>query len=505
MNEQWVSVCGRNRVVRRVLFIAVMVVFFAVTATYCLGDDYKAVVRVGGCSGICVDPTGIVLTAKHCEHGPTETVFFSGSAGQARRVYVAEEVEGPVVFDCDGEGYPYIPLAEQMPEAGTVVSTSGYPAIDGERVFRRATGTLLKGGKFTFQGKPFIGNVTDMPLIPGWSGGPLFDERGEVCGLLSASNKETSVFITFTATRDAYEAARTPTPQKPTLLVFTTRNCTGCLAFKKDYESDAAFRRQLQSAFHVEFVDADLRADRAKEYAVAEVPTFVTPNVRINGYPGKQALIDRLLRPARDPGGIVQEPAVDWSQVAVVVLAAKQDVGAIRGAIRGQLLDVAVGPIQRRVAEATQGKAAIYIVAERNEPERFAAVARAAQVQVNPFFVLVLVTRQDLGLKGVILGAIENAVGQHLGNVPVDLIFERVHPDDYLRVLQALNGRNYAAPAGAGPAVVPGGAPTNGNQNNSNENFPVQETALGGILAALTERLQLIRKLRGWWERRKLK
>ena len=76
MNEQWVSVCGRNRVVRRVLFIAAMVVFFAVTATYCLGDDYQAVVRIGGCSGICVDPCGIVLTAKHCEHGPTETVFF---------------------------------------------------------------------------------------------------------------------------------------------------------------------------------------------------------------------------------------------------------------------------------------------------------------------------------------------------------------------------------------------------------------------------------------------
>ena len=203
-------------------------------------------------------------------------------------MYVAEEVEGPVAFDCDGDGYPYIPLAERMPEAGTVVSTSGYPLIDGQRVFRRATGTLLRGAKFRFEGEPFIGNVTDMPLIPGWSGGPLFDERGEVCGLLSASNKETSVFITFTATREAYEAARTPTPQKPTLLVFTTRNCTGCLAFKNDYESDAAFREKLQSVFRVEFVDADLRADRAKEYAVAEVPTFVAPSVRITAIPANR-------------------------------------------------------------------------------------------------------------------------------------------------------------------------------------------------------------------------
>ena len=37
MNEPWVSVCRRNRVVRRVLLIAGFVIFFAVTAMYCLG------------------------------------------------------------------------------------------------------------------------------------------------------------------------------------------------------------------------------------------------------------------------------------------------------------------------------------------------------------------------------------------------------------------------------------------------------------------------------------
>lgn len=73
------------------------------------------------------------------------------------------------------------------------------------------------------------------------------------------------------ATREAYEAARTQ-KQKPSLLIFTTRNCTGCVAFKNDY--DSAFRGQFQSAFRVEFLDADLRADLVKQHRVLEVPTL---------------------------------------------------------------------------------------------------------------------------------------------------------------------------------------------------------------------------------------
>ena len=37
-----------------------------------------AVVLVGGCSGVCVDPAGIVLTAKHCRLGEQVTVRFPG-------------------------------------------------------------------------------------------------------------------------------------------------------------------------------------------------------------------------------------------------------------------------------------------------------------------------------------------------------------------------------------------------------------------------------------------
>ncbi len=479
MNEHWGSVSRRDRVVKRVFWGAGFVIFLGITAALSFGDDRQAVVRIGDCSGVCVDPSGLVLTAKHCEHNETETVVFPDRQVTARRVYVTKEVEGPVVFDCEGQGFPFLPMAERVPDVGSVVSSSGYPAIAGQRVFRRKTGRLLRGANFTFQGAPFFGNITDMPLLPGWSGGPLLNERGEVCGLLSASNDETSVFITYTATRGALEAV-TKTG-KPTLYVFSTRTCISCVRFKTDYETDETFRGQLLSAFRVEFVDADLRPDLAKQHDVVEVPTFVVlGQVRVRGYPGKQPLADRLLTQTGEWVSVTQG-GVDWSHVSIILLAAEQDVGKIRGTIRSRLLEAASGPIQRRVAEATQGKAALTIIAERNDPKRYAAITEAARVQVGRFFVLVLVKQQDLGLKGVIAGIVEKAISAQLGPVPVDVIFERVHPNDYARVVSALNGD-----------------PSDGHQK-----FPVQETVLGGILAVLTERLKLIRKLRGWWEGRK--
>jgi hypothetical protein len=198
--------------------------------------------------------------------------------------------------------------------------------------------------------------------------------------------------------------------------------------------------------------------------------------------PANRHLADRLLTQTGEWVPISQSE-VDWSHVSIILLAAEQDVGRIRGAIRGRLLEAAIGPLQRRIAEATEGKAALTIVAERNQPELFAYLEQAARVNVEQFHVLVLVAKQDLGLKGLILGVVEKVVSNHLGTVPVDLIFERVHPDDYGRVVSALHGD-----------------PFEGDEDGK---FPVQETALGGILAVLTERLKLVRKLTTWWQRRK--
>jgi hypothetical protein len=299
------------------------------------------------------------------------------------------------------------------------------------------------------------------------------------------------VFISFAATRKAYDAVKAG---KPVLLVFSTRTCTGCLRFKSDFDSDDAFREDLLSRFRVEFVDPDLHVELAKQHQVAQVPTFVAPGMQVQGYSGKQELLEQLSVGSREaiPEHVAErQPGVHWSDVLILVLAAEQDVGRIRGAVRQGLLDFAIGPIERRIAEATSGKAAVRYVSEGTEPERFRAIEQAASIQVERFFVVVLVAKQDLGLKGVIAGLVEKVVAEKLDETPVDLIFERAHPHDYAAVLAAVND-------------PPGRSPETPDSDGSDE-FPVQETVLGGILAVLTERLKLIRKLQGWWLRRKLR
>ncbi len=50
------------------LMVVPLVLALAATSAAAVKD---AVVMVGDCSGVCVDPCGLVLTAKHCDHPPS--------------------------------------------------------------------------------------------------------------------------------------------------------------------------------------------------------------------------------------------------------------------------------------------------------------------------------------------------------------------------------------------------------------------------------------------------
>ena len=176
-----------------------------------------AVVRIGGCSGVCVDPAGIVLTAKHCEFGINESILFPeyGKVA-ATRIYVGPDAEDVVAFDCAGDGWPFVTVADEVPPVGSRVRSLGYPtSVAGRRNPGRglitAAGTLLSGGEQTLMrnGRPqgkFLANETDLVTGPGWSGGPLFDKQDHVIGILSAGDAESTVFISWVATRRAYDA-----------------------------------------------------------------------------------------------------------------------------------------------------------------------------------------------------------------------------------------------------------------------------------------------------------
>jgi len=257
---------------------------------------------VEGCSGVCVDPSGLVLTARHCNLPATVTVRFKDRTVSATRVYVCREVEGPVVYDCDGDGYPFLPVAATAPLVGERVWSCGYPLLNGRRELRWAKGAVLRWSTFEYAGGSFNGNVVGFVTAPGWSGGPLLNAKGEVCGLLNSSDCATSVFISSAAVRQAYAAVRPgraaespPRSGKPTLYVFGSITCGPCRQFKDDYANHSQLRQALEAAFTVEFVDVDQQADLASRFGVTEVPTFLVPGgTRVTGYEGPDQLLAAL-------------------------------------------------------------------------------------------------------------------------------------------------------------------------------------------------------------------
>ncbi len=263
-------------------------------------DD--AVVIVEGCSGVCVDPSGLVLTARHCDHPATVNVRFKDRTVSATRVSVCRETEGPVVYDCEGDGYPFLPIAATAPQVGERVWSCGYPQLNGRRELHWASGAVLRWSTFEFAGGAFNGNVVAFGTNPGWSGGPLLNAKGEVCGLLNSSDCRTSVFISSAAVRQAYAAVRPsrpadppPSSGKPTLYVFGSVTCGPCRRFKADYANHATLRQALEAAFAIEFVDAERQPDVVRRFGVTEVPMFiVSGGVRVTGYEGPDDLLVRL-------------------------------------------------------------------------------------------------------------------------------------------------------------------------------------------------------------------
>lgn len=260
-------------------------------------DLRAAVVRVGGCSGVCVDPAGLLLTAKHCDLRDVERVQFGEMEVLAIRIYETELTEGPLVYDCVGSGYPSVPVAHEPPAAGEQVTTLGYPLIASRRDLREAKGAVLRGGEFRFRGEPFPGNLTDMSLRQGWSGGPLFNAQGEVIGLANSSDATGSIFISFAATRQAYDAGGRQHLRRRPLTVILSLDSRDCLRFLSDFSGDAGFQEELREHFQIVVSDASERSDLLQRSGAADLPVFIVPGFPLfSGYQGKQDLLQRLSR-----------------------------------------------------------------------------------------------------------------------------------------------------------------------------------------------------------------
>lgn len=302
---------------RDAAWIAFLVTLFALAVAALSAKPASAaeiadtVVMIGGCSGVCVDPSGIVLTVKHCGIPEVTQVRFRDRTVMARKLYETPECDGPVVFDCEGDGYPYQRVAQRVPNVGEDVWSAGYPARNGTRQMTWASGKVVGAGRWksNLRDCGVLVNEASFATSEGWSGGPLFNQSNEVCGLLLGGDKRTSFYASFSAVRAAYDATRPQENAKPTLYVFTSANCQPCRLFKSDYESRLTLKVPLNDAYTIRFVDIETNRSEATRRGVSDVPAFVRDgHANIVGYTTPDDLLVRL--GLKQPEAVVERPPV---------------------------------------------------------------------------------------------------------------------------------------------------------------------------------------------------
>lgn len=132
-------------------------------------------------SGVIIDPEGYVLSAYHVVHGATHIeVLFSNGLRQNASIIVSDPESDMVLLDISGSGYAPAPvLTGGDVRQGDDVITIGTPA---DPLLGQSISKGVVSGKRKIDELDYI--QTDLAVNPGNSGGPLFNERGEVIGII---------------------------------------------------------------------------------------------------------------------------------------------------------------------------------------------------------------------------------------------------------------------------------------------------------------------------------
>lgn len=145
------------------------------------------------------------------------------------------------------------------------------------------------------------------------------------------------------------------------------------------------------------------------------------------------------------PTPIIEE--IDWENVSIIIAAKKQFEGYTREAAARIALKAIKGPIARANAEFFDGKANIEIVDERTQPIRYESFVNTAGVDPNPFYIMVLVKKQSLGLKSLVAGRVEKSILEKVPEgTPLEIVFERIHKKSYLDITASLEVRDKVTP-----------------------------------------------------------
>lgn len=210
--------------------------------------DIEAEVRqrgnpAGNGSGFFIDPSGYFVTSEHV--ASAGSVFFVGSKNsgwrQAKLIDTDEE-DDLALLKIEHQADPFTVSDSDQVTLGQIVATIGFPNIELQGLspkFTRGEISSLAGVKddpATFQ--------ISVPVQPGNSGGPLFDERGRIVGIVSARlNQDAAVALTGTHTQNVNYAVKSSV-----LLEWLKTLKELDIELPQDAESTASFQQAIQLA-----------------------------------------------------------------------------------------------------------------------------------------------------------------------------------------------------------------------------------------------------------------
>jgi len=353
-------------------------------------DAEKAVVQIDGCSGVCVSADGLILTADHCgSEERVAVVFADGSKYGATLVYGPPQngVDECQAYQIDNaNGLPFAVVAESPPKAGDSVWSVGYPFGNYQRNAGKVQRVGFKVGRDRrFEVEIEDGVVTDWQSDGGNSGGPLFNAAGEVVGLLSMSSKgEPKSYWIGGESIAVAMAKRKHAVGDRRLILFGADWCGPCKLFNKEAEETGVELLYVkESSKHFAAWKASYEKHTGKK--LDRYPTFWVENTaesrqedyrpgllqRIVGWFGAtvRGIVATFIGEQAMPEGsgvyvpprpVPEESAnfdlpptpaeeLDPANITVVILAAMQDVGAIKGAGLKLVISKAEGPLSREL------------------------------------------------------------------------------------------------------------------------------------------------------------
>jgi S1-C subfamily serine protease len=140
---------------------------------------------VSGGTGAFIDNKGTILTAAHVVDDAEAhyAITPDGVKHKARVIDSSDAYDWALLkLDDEYEG-PCLQLASELPEVGTLVLVVGTPQLIGITIAEGIVAALRPSTWKPANGEPWV--QISYYVVPGYSGGPVVNARGEIIGIIS--------------------------------------------------------------------------------------------------------------------------------------------------------------------------------------------------------------------------------------------------------------------------------------------------------------------------------